>query len=454
MTKLSKAKEGFTKAHKTVKSCVSAAFSRFRDKTIFSIKPQNIWLYIRLYSLISIKFVKRFPTIFKNGLFEIYIFVKTLPRRIKRDESRILIYGRPIELKDILPHLGLAIVASVIFFSNTFAKDMGFHSKRYLGDNIEPSEIADLAMQVDSFTPYILESENGLILSFADTKKTLAYEDSHIVAPVSLTTEISPKESIPVQVAERTQYIAYQVLGGETLSLVGAKFGVTSQTILWANPDIKNPDIIQPGTVLFIPPCNGITHIVQRGEGLASIVSNYGGNYALTLEANGIGSPDKIYAGNRIIIPGGKPKQTPKVAAAKKSSVRGVSSPTGPTIPSGTFIWPTRGTVCQRFRRGHPAIDICAGGSSPPIVASDGGRVVEAKYGWNWGYGNTVLIDHGSGRKTRYAHLRSLSVRFGQYVSKGQLLGYMGTTGNSTGIHLHFEIHLGPTRVNPLAYLR
>jgi murein DD-endopeptidase MepM/ murein hydrolase activator NlpD len=188
---------------------------------------------------------------------------------------------------------------------------------------------------------------------------------------------------------------------------------------------------------------------------LAGVVTKYSGNLDDTLRANAIEDPSKIFAGERIIVPGGKQPKAPVIIAKKNTSkVKGAtSSPTGPTVPSGTFIWPTSGSVCQGFRSGHPAIDICAGGASPPIVASDGGVVVQASYGWNWGYGNTVLIDHGNGFQTRYAHLRVLNVSSGQRVSQGQRLGFMGTTGNSTGVNLHFEIHMGAARLNPLAYI-
>jgi murein DD-endopeptidase MepM/ murein hydrolase activator NlpD len=86
-----------------------------------------------------------------------------------------------------------------------------------------------------------------------------------------------------------------------------------------------------------------------------------------------------------------------------------------------------------------------------PIFAADSGRIIEAQYGYNGGYGNTILIDHGDGYQTRYAHMSSLAI-IGGYVSKGQVIGYMGSTGRSTGAHLHFEIILNGSRQNPINF--
>ncbi|MCX6811743.1 MAG: M23 family metallopeptidase [Candidatus Berkelbacteria bacterium] len=351
--------------------------------------------------------------------------------------------------------LGIAILSCVVISSSVFAQDQGFHNSELSQDSIEPSEYADFAISTDPYTPFINEKDNEMIIQLSGAETMVASDESYILAPSGLATEKSPEQSITPSI--RTAYLAYQVMGGETLSHIGAKFDVSSLSVLWANPDIKNPNLLQPGATILIPPRDGMTVVIEKGQSLDGLVKKYSGNFDETLAANAISDPSTVFAGQKILIAAGKPAKTPsptpKVATTKGKVKGAISSATGPTVPSGTFIWPTSGNVCGGMRRGHPAIDICAGGASPPIVASDGGVVVQAAYGWNYGYGNTVLIDHGNGFQTRYGHMRVLNVSQGQRVSQGQQVGIMGTTGNSTGVHLHFEIHLGPARLNPLAYL-
>ena len=117
-------------------------------------------------------------------------------------------------------------------------------------------------------------------------------------------------------------------------------------------------------------------------------------------------------------------------------------------------MWPVNGTLTSgfgpRWGRMHEGIDI-AGGSGTPIAAAAAGTVIVA--GWNGGYGNLVVVDHGGGISTAYAHMSSIAVSVGQSVGQGTVVGGMGTTGHSTGVHLHFEVRVNGAAVNPLAYL-
>jgi murein DD-endopeptidase MepM/ murein hydrolase activator NlpD len=123
------------------------------------------------------------------------------------------------------------------------------------------------------------------------------------------------------------------------------------------------------------------------------------------------------------------------------------NAPTG----SGRFSWPAQGILTQKFWSGHTGIDI-GNRTGTPIYAADDGYVVLAGVN-TWGYGNQVLVDHGNGYLTRYAHLHTIGVRAGQSVSRDQKIGTMGSTGRSTGPHLHFEIIYGSTFRNPLGFL-
>ena len=140
----------------------------------------------------------------------------------------------------------------------------------------------------------------------------------------------------------------------------------------------------------------------------------------------------------------------PAVSASPRQ--RQMTPNAGTVAASGQFVWPTQGTITQRFSWYHPGLDI-ANRSLPTTVAADSGRVIYA--GWDAsGYGYMVLVDHGNGYKTRYAHMSQIMVISGQTIGRGQAVGKMGSTGRSTGPHLHFEIYLNGVRVNPLSYLK
>lgn len=413
-----------------------------------SLNPKKISLNLQIFFRVTLVFFKKLPS-------NIFIFFRDLPKNLKKEGSKIKIRRRRLELKNIWPHLGLAILLCAVISSTVFAQDAGFNNSEFTQGVIEPSEYADFAVSSDPFTPFINEKENETIIALSAAETVVASDESYILAPAEMATEKTPQES--TKPSTRAGYLAYEVLGGETLTHIGAKFDVSALSILWANSDIKDANVLRPGKSILIPPRDGMTVIVEKGQSLDSLVKKYSGDFDQTLVANNITDPATIFAEQRILIAGGTPAKTPvPTQLAKKSTgkVKGTrSSPTGPTVPTGTFIWPTQGSVCNTRHRGYYAIDICAGGASPPIVASDGGVVVEARYGWNGGYGNTVRIDHGNGFFTRYAHMRTLTVSAGQSVSQGQQVGWMGTTGNSTGVHLHFEISIGAIRLNPLAYL-
>ena len=124
----------------------------------------------------------------------------------------------------------------------------------------------------------------------------------------------------------------------------------------------------------------------------------------------------------------------------------------GGYVSTGNFTWPVPGftNISCGYSSGHKAIDISGGGRTiygTPIVAADSGKVVTATY--HYGYGNYVMIDHGGGYSTLYAHASSLAVSAGQTVTKGQTIAYVGSTGNSTGPHLHFEVRVNGNRQNP-----
>ncbi len=247
----------------------------------------------------------------------------------------------------------------------------------------------------------------------------------------------------------------YRVQQGDTVSSISQKFGVNMDTIIWEN-NLKSVDAIKVNQILKILPVSGVKHIVKRGETIYSIAKDFQVDaqniidYPFNTFAND--ETFALSAGQELIIPDGiKPKEvvidTTRYAARTVAPIPGV-------VGEGNFMWPTSGYISQKYYWYHQAVDI-ANRSNPDIVASQGGTVTTA--GWNaGGYGNYVIIDHGNGYRTLYAHMlnNSMVVKAGQRVTQGQKLGLMGSTGRSTGTHLHFEV-IGPGgKLNPLTVLK
>lgn len=252
----------------------------------------------------------------------------------------------------------------------------------------------------------------------------------------------------------RSDIVDYKVQSGDTISTIAEKFGISQDTIKWAN-DITNVNSIRPGDTIKILPVTGVSVTVKSGDTVQSLAKKYQTDAQAIVDFpfNDIPDDFTLEAGQSLIIPDGTP---PEIAAPKPKPqpqflAQGTSSPTFTAEGGANFIWPTNGIITQYFSWYHPGIDI-ANNQAPAIAAADGGIV--AYSGWDTtGYGNRVDISHGNGYMTRYGHLSNIYVTIGQTVSRGQVIGQMGTTGRSTGIHLHFEVHHG-VAINPLSILK
>lgn len=258
-------------------------------------------------------------------------------------------------------------------------------------------------------------------------------------------------------VKPRSEIEDYTVQDGDTLSSIARKFGISQETIQWAN-DLTNANSIKPGQTLKILPVTGVSHVVKKGDTLESVAKKYQTESQAILDFpfNGIPDDFSLREGQLLIVPDGQPVEVKKPVKPKvqpQFSAQGPSSPTF-TAPGGaSFIWPTSGGVTQYFAWYHPAVDI-ANRAAPAVSASDGGVVVVAGWPDSSGYGNRIVIDHGNGYRSLYAHLSNIYVSVGQTVSRGQVIGQMGSTGRSTGTHLHLEIHYKGVALNPLSILK
>ena len=256
------------------------------------------------------------------------------------------------------------------------------------------------------------------------------------------------------QEAPRQEVSYYTVKSGDTVLGIAARYGLQPETLMWSNSIIEqNPDRLSVGDELRILPVDGVLHVVKPGETLSGLAQKY--DLAMSdivgYAANGLESIDApLTVGREIVVPGGT--RPFAVAGAGASTLARASAPSNAPQGSGNFGWPAAGYVSQGYWGGHPAYDL-AGWVGSPVTASDAGYVVLAGGGWNGGYGNHVIIDHGNGFSTLYAHLNSIFVSPGETVGKGAQVGTMGNTGNSTGPHLHFEVRYGGVPYNPGNYL-
>jgi murein DD-endopeptidase MepM/ murein hydrolase activator NlpD len=273
----------------------------------------------------------------------------------------------------------------------------------------------------------------------------------------------------------RVDLLTYTVKPGDTVFGIAEKFGLKPETILWGNQFVlgDNPHNLKPGQELKILPVDGALHRWSAGDGLNGVAKFFNVDPETIVEwpgnnldptALGDFADPNIDPGTWLIIPDGKrefvswsapaiPRDDPSVAKVLGDGACG--SAVSGAIGAGVFIWPANHHFLSGFdyapNANHSGIDI-DGDAGDPVYASDNGVVVFA--GWNnWGYGNVVVVNHGNGWQTLYAHLSAINVVCGQSVYQTNLLGAIGNTGNSAGAHLHFEMMYNGTKVNPHDYL-
>jgi len=249
--------------------------------------------------------------------------------------------------------------------------------------------------------------------------------------------------------SSRKETIKYTVRSGETLNTLASDFGLTALTLKYANDLSSNT--LKTGQELRIPPVDGLYVTVKRNDTLSSLATRYKVKVDDIQKYNGLTTGGAIITGQELLIPGAV---IPKAQTSPQSG-SSVNVPTYSPVPyTGKFIWPTESPthfISQMPRKGHMAVDLNRL-NGWGIYASAAGTV-QAKTGYNGGYGNLIIVNHGSGWSTYYGHLAQFKVKSGDYVQQGQLIGIMGSTGRSTGPHLHFEIRHSGALMNPLDYL-
>jgi len=288
----------------------------------------------------------------------------------------------------------------------------------------------------------------------------------------------------------------YRVRPGDTLASLTQRFGLSPLELVSANPSLESLDRLVAGSVLYIPrKTKGLLVALPEGETLVDLARRFGLSPLEVARANGLEDPTELRPGDLVLLPGIEAKTTYQRLLAKQEAERRarleaerkrqeelrrlaeqrrrqealrqaqlrqaqVQRPQVRRVSyqEGRMRWPLSGFRIttyfgQRgvFQRFHTGIDLAAPHGTP-IVAARSGQVRVA--GWSSvGYGFHVVLDHGGGLETLYAHMSRIAVRPGEWVEGGQVIGYVGSTGWSTGPHLHFEVRVNGVARNPLAYL-
>ncbi len=241
----------------------------------------------------------------------------------------------------------------------------------------------------------------------------------------------------------------YTVEPGDTLSSIAQSFNLKRETLMGEN-NLWNPNRLRVGSKIKILPVDGLSHVVKKNETLDALAKKYKVEKEDIIKQNQL-EDETLIADSTVIIPGAKrsaPVYLTSTAPASAANYSGAKSAVG------RLIWPTVGKLTQGYHQGHLALDI-GNRNKGPVYAAAAGKVIKAQGGWNGGYGNMIIIDHGNGMQTLYGHNEKLYVTVGQYVEQGQVISWMGRTGRvygPTGIHLHFEVRIKGVKYNPMNF--
>ena len=367
-------------------------------------------------------------------------------------------------------HLVILIITVLVLINNLYTRDIyaeEFNKKSIVAqllitdieENIIETSPALTALKERPLTESI--SHN---LSTLEAKKTILKNDSvnqplsSSINPIALSQggealikpNIAPfsQDDIPAPAptpsVKSNQIEYYLVQSGDTISAIAEKFGISVNTILWEN-NLSLSSYIRPGDKLAILPVSGVSYTVRSGDTLSKIANEFGVAINEILSFNSFESASLLKINQKIIIPGGK------LGLTQLSPTRSIYSKSTAPASTENFLWPTNSKrITQYYHWRHHAIDI-GDKTGNPIYAARGGRIERA--GWTTGYGYNVVINHGGGTKTLYAHMSKIYVVHGDQINQGEVIGAIGSTGWSTGPHLHLEIIINGIKVNPLSDL-
>lgn len=343
-------------------------------------------------------------------LFFLFIkMLKILPEKIKAYFIKKLIWSRG-KLGRPITNLAVMLVAFLVF---TFGEVL--NSTRFVsGGEINPDYL--------QYTSDIIPNLNTAQTLIPDSRKS-------------------------------TESFEYTVAAGDTLSTIGERFKISTDALKYVN-NLTDFSVLKIGQTITVPPISGLVHKVEDGDTLSSIAKKYDVPSQAIADFNYILDTSRLAVGSELVIPGAKvpePVYVPPVFTPVTTAAA-----VGQATPSRNYcVWPsTTRIITQYFSWYHNGIDIASpsGRPMPPIFSCTEGTVTRA--GWDpFGLGLHVRIDHGNGYETIYGHLSSIYVSFGQRVSRGTAIGVMGSTGRSTGPHVHFMVSYNGVPQNPLNFM-
>ncbi|MES2471018.1 MAG: peptidoglycan DD-metalloendopeptidase family protein [Patescibacteria group bacterium] len=266
-----------------------------------------------------------------------------------------------------------------------------------------------------------------------------AEPDLLIVSGSALMAEAGPSSTLAdLENDEKsTQISTYLVRQGDTIETIAEMFDVTVNTILWAN-NLSRATTLKEGQNLVILPISGIRHKIAKGETLETIVKKYNADLKEVLSFNDISGNAILSVGDTLMIPDAEfSAPVPKAGIATKvaNTVSKIAS-----VAENILTKPLKSYKRTQGIHGHNGVDLAASAGSPIYASAAGTVIVSASSGWNGGYGNYVVIAHANGIQTLYSHAQSVAVSVGDKVKQGQVIGKVGSSGKSTGPHLHFEV--------------
>ncbi len=271
-----------------------------------------------------------------------------------------------------------------------------------------------------------------LVATLSPNQNASGSKDLAIVGGTSLSPET---QTLPeAKTANDDQISLYVVHSGDTLPAIAKMFGVTVNTIRWGN-DLKGNTIV-PGQTLVILPISGVQHVVKSGDTLQSIAKLHKGDLDEILQYNNLSKNSKLAIGDVITVPDGE-----AVAVSKSSSNSGIGkgSSVG-AVYDGYYMRPIIGGTKTQGLHGHNGVDLASFFASSILASAEGDVIIARSSGYNGGYGAYIVIRHDNGTQTLYGHLSAVLVSVGNHVRQGEVIGKMGSSGKSTGVHLHFEV--------------
>ena len=460
---------------------ISISIKKITIKILLSVIKSLGWLKkaLALFFVVSlISPVKYFlKTLYKYGgkflILRVYKVYSGVKRYLKSDfiKDRFLhLFG-----SRYIIHLVIIIIAILVATSNINAREktdliMKFEDKSMASKIIKAGEFNDFGEEEELIKEVIdiekIGSQKRDNYYFEERKNSLSYQaqldiPEEVAEDVVLSggglssglslikTEESPKK--------RTEIERYTVVGGDTVYSIAKRFNVTANTIIWEN-GLNKYGFIKLGQELVILPITGITYEIKKYDTIGKIANKYNVSEEEIMKTNKIASATSLQIGQALIIPGGRKAE---VAAPVKTTTQVARyEPTEQkttvaiaNIKSMTdLLWPAScSTISQYFNWTHFGLDIaCKLGT--PIYASEDGVI--DKTGWSTGYGKRIIVSHGNSLSTLYAHLTTIYVQPGEAVNRGDVIGAMGSTGWSTGSHLHYEVRVSGSKKNPLNYIK